>query len=297
MKKLFKISLSIALPLLLLTTMDSCKKDSTPAPPIVVVTKQVKITNSKTLGNYLTDKDGRALYVFSNDYLGVNSCPGGCEAVWPYFNVDTLTAEKLGDTSLHIADFTNVVAANGKKQIAYKGWPLYYYAPAVGGVNTPEVTGVTTGEGVGGIWFVAKTDYTIMLVNQQLVGNDGKTYKSDYTEGTGKTLFFSDGLGHTLYSFKNDRLNTNKFTKSDLSNNTVWPVYENTKVVVPSTLDASLFGSIDVFTKKQVTYKGWPLYYFAADSLVRGKTKGVSMGPTPGTWSVPFKDIAAPLAP
>jgi len=294
MKKLFKLSLGIALPLLFIS-VNSCKKDTTPNPVPVPVVKQIKIANSKTLGNYLTDRDGRTLYFFSNDFSGANSCAGGCEAVWPYFNVDTLTAEKLGDTSLHFSDFTNIIAANGKKQLAYKGWPLYYYAPGVAGVNTPEVAGVTTGEGVGSVWFVAKTDYTIMLVNAQLTGNDGKTYKPDYTEGTGKTAYFSDGLGHTLYAFKNDRFNTNKFTKSDLSNNAIWPVYENTKTVAPSTLDATLFGSIDVFTKKQMTYKGWPLYYFGADSLIRGRNKGVSVGSTPGTWPVPFKDIAAAL--
>ncbi len=286
------MSLGIALPLLSIT-VSSCTKDSTPD-PVVVVTKQIKLATSATLGTYLTDKDNRTLYFFSNDYLGANNCAGGCEAVWPYFNVDTLTAEKLGDTSLHIADFKNIVAANGKKQLAYKGWPLYYYAPSVGGVNTTEAAGLTTGEGVGGIWFIAKTDYTIMLVNAQLTGNDGKNYKSDYTEGVGRTVYFTDGLGHTLYAFKNDKMNKNNFTKSDFSNNLIWPVFENTKVVVPSTLDKSLFGSINTYTKKQMTYKGWPLYYFGADSTIRGRNKGVSIG-SPGTWPVPVKDIAPAL--
>jgi predicted lipoprotein with Yx(FWY)xxD motif len=294
MKKLFKLSLGIALPLLLVT-INSCKKENKPKPE--EIPKQIKIAKSSTLGNYLTDKDGRTLYFFSNDFLGANNCAGGCEALWPYYNVDSLSAEKLGDTSLHIADFRNIVAANGKKQLSYKGWPLYYYAPVVGGVNTLEAPGATTGEGVGGIWFVAKTDYTIMLVNAQLTGENGKSYKPDYTEGTGRTLYMTDGRGHTLYTFKNDRLNTNKFTKSDFSNNSTWAIYENTKVVVPSTLDATLFGSIDVFSKKQMTYKGWPLYHLVADSMLQGRNKGVSIGPAPGTWAVPVKDMVAPLAP
>ncbi len=45
-----------------------------------------------------------------------------------------------------------------------------------------------------------------MLVNAQLVGNNGKSYKSDYTEGTGKTLYFSDMKGVTLYAFSPDSL-------------------------------------------------------------------------------------------
>lgn len=288
MKKLINISLSIALPLLIIS-MAGCKKgDNTPP---VVITKQIKIATSKSLGSYLVDTDGRTLYFFSNDFNGQNSCAGGCEAVWPYFNVINLTADQVGD-GLDFTDFASITAANGKKQLTYKGWPLYYYAPAVGGVNTPEAAGQTTGEGVGGIWYVAKSDYTIMLVNAQLTGNDGKNYKSDYTEGAGRTIYFSDGKGLTLYAFSHDKANTNNFTKSDFSNNSAWPIYETDQIIVPSTLDKTLFGSIVVFGKKQLTYKGWPLYYFGSDAGIRGSNKGISV-PTPGVWPVPVKDIAA----
>jgi len=46
-----------------------------------------------------------------------------------------------------------------------------------------------------------------------------------------------------------------------------------------------LFSTIDVFGKKQLTYNGWPVYRYGADSLIRGNTKGVSVG-TPGLWPV-----------
>ena len=105
-----------------------------------------------------------------------------------------------------------------------------------------------------------------MLVNAQLVGNDGKNYTGTYTEGTGKTLYFSDALGKTLYAFVRDSFNNNNFTKSDFSNNSVWPIYETDVAVVPSYLDKTLFSSINVFGKKQLTYKGWPLYYFGQDN-------------------------------
>ena len=38
----------------------------------------VKIKTSPTLGEYLTDKDGKTLYFFSNDADGKNHCSGGC---------------------------------------------------------------------------------------------------------------------------------------------------------------------------------------------------------------------------
>lgn len=290
MKKLLKKGLGIVLPILIVFMIGCDKSDGVNTS----VPKVIKIATSATLGNYLTDKDGRTLYYFSNDFNGQNNCAGACEAIWPYYTVDNLTAEQLGD-SLKITDFTNLVAANGKKQLAYKGWPLYYYAPAIGGVNTLEAPGLTGGENVGGVWFVAKPDYTIMLVSNQLLGSNGKMYKSDYTEGTGKTIYFTDGKGVTLYSFRNDKANKNNYTKSDFSNNAVWPLYEQTKVVVPSSIDKSLFNSIDVFGRKQLTYKGWPLYYFDQDSTIRGRNKGFTF-PSLGVWPVVTKDVS-PAAP
>lgn len=273
----------IAVSLIVLTT--ACNKDD----DMVTPPKEIALQTSATLGTYLTDKDNRTLYFFSNDANGQNNCPGGCETNWPVFNVDGLAATDLG-TGLDLADFGTVTTASAKKQLTYKGWPLYYYAPG----GAAEAAGQTSGEGVGGIWFVAKTDYTIMIANAQLVGQDGKSYKSDYTEGTGKTAYFTDGKGLTLYTFKNDKKNTNKFTKPDFSNNPVWPIYEQDKIVVPSSLDKTLFAVIDVFGKKQLVYNGWPLYYFGQDANVRGNNKGISF-PAPLIWPVPTKN--SPEAP
>jgi predicted lipoprotein with Yx(FWY)xxD motif len=281
----------------------SCSSDSgndTPAPPTTPELKtEVNLSTSATLGSYLTDKKGRSLYFFSTDANGQSSCTGGCEALWPPFFVDNLTADKLG-TGLTLSDFGTITTPSSKKQLTYKGWPLYYYAPVSGsdpygngGTNTIETPGQTTGDGFGGIWFIAKPDYSIMIVRSQLVGHDGKNYKSDYTVGDGLTTYFTDAKGITLYTFKNDNFKKNNFTKADFSNNAVWPIYETDKIVVPSTLDKSKFSVITVFGKSQLVYNGWPLYYFGQDANVRGANKGISF-PSPGIWPVPVKDI--PLA-
>ena len=44
------------------------------------------------------------------------------------------------------------------------------------------------------------------------------------------------------------------------------------------------FGMINVHGQDQLTYKGWPLYYFGQDSE-RGDNKGVSV-PSPGVWPI-----------
>nr|WP_294923421.1 hypothetical protein [uncultured Flavobacterium sp.] len=268
----------------------SCSNDNeTPTPE---VKKEISLSTSTTLGSYLSDKDGRSLYFFSTDAKDQVTCTGGCELVWPPFYLDNLSADKLG-AGLTFSDFATITTASGKKQVTYKGWPLYYYAPSVNGTNTAEAAGKTTGDGVGGVWFIAKPDYSIMIVRSQLVGHDGENYKSDYTVGDGLTTYFTDAKGLTLYAFKFDNFNKNNYTEANFSNNAVWPIYETDKIVVPSVLDKSKFSVITVFGKSQLTYNGWPLYYFGQDASVRGSNKGISF-PTPGVWPVLTKD--SPLA-
>ncbi len=270
----------------------SCSNDDDNNPPPAEAVVQLR--TDPVLGNVITDKTNRTLYSFANDVNGENNCTGGCAAVWPVFYAGDNLTQSLLAAGLDLSDFGTITTAAGAKQTTYKSWPLYYYAPTAGGSNTPEAAGENKGEGIAGFWHVARPDYTIRLLNAQLVGNDGKNYTSAYVEGTGKTLYFTDAKGATIYTFSKDSSNKNKFTAADLSNNAVWPIYETDKVVVPSTIDKNLFGSITVFGKKQLTYKGWPLYYFGSDNKMRGSNKGVSV-PTPGIWPVGVKD--APVAP
>ncbi len=287
--------------LALMTGFAACKKDSTgtttpdngyttgTTPPTTTGgnsttgTTPIQLATNAQLGSILTTNDGRTLYFFAIDADGQSGCNGGCSAAWPTFYDATPTLA----TGLATADFGTITRADGSKQTTYKGWPLYTYAG-------DSKAGDVNGEGSGNTWFVAKPDYTVMLVNKQLVGGDGANYTSQYTPGTEVVQFITDAYGHTLYHFKNDRAKTNTFTKADLSNNAVWPVEEVTSVShVPSTLSQADFGTITVFGKTQLTYKGWPLYTFGADNAVRGNTKGVSVGP--GAW--PVNNAATTAAP
>lgn len=247
----------------------------------------VQLANTSKFGSILTDKDGRSLYSFAVDAAAQSNCNGNCAVTWPAF-YDPNPA--LG-TGLNSADFGVITRADNSKQTTYKGWPLYYF-------SNDNKAGDTNGDGVGKTWFIAKPDYTVMFANQQLLGKDGVKYNSRYQAGDEIVQYLTDDRGHTLYSFSNDVANTNKFTKSDFSNNSVWPIYEvaNRTFNVPSTLDKSLFSTITVFGKTQLTFKGWPLYFYGGDAGVKGSNKGVSV-PTPGIWPVQNKDTApAPAA-
>ena len=286
MKKI-QILLMSALLITSVIVITQCKKSDVVVVPVDPF--KVKLGTSTTLGKYLTDKDENALYFFAHDAAGVNTCTGGCTANWPIFKASGLTMANI-PSGLAIADFDSIDSPSGK-QLTYKGWPLYYYAP--GGVR--ENPKETTGDKVGGVWFVAKPDYTIMLATAQLHASDLKNYivslTNVYSEGTGMTTYFTDSIGRTLYAFFRDSANINKYTKADFSNNPAWPIYETDKIVVPSTLNKTLFSSINVFGKKQLTYKGWPMYYVKGDVDAAGKFRGYNTGvygPLPTKWPIFF---------
>ncbi|MCL4339331.1 hypothetical protein M1271_06600 [Patescibacteria group bacterium] len=105
--------------------------------------KIIEMKPNQKLGTYITDSKGVTLYVFTNDKPGISNCTGGCLTKWPPF-LQTDQNEKL-ETNLGVIKRVD----DGKMQYTWKGMPLYYY---VGDKNP----GDTTGDGAGGIWFVAK---------------------------------------------------------------------------------------------------------------------------------------------
>ena len=263
----------------------ACKKDKdntpapSPTPPTGAVLTGVKITSTTTLGNVITDNNGRSLYFFANDAGGTSNCSGNCTITWPVFYKANLSV----DAGLNAADFGEITRTDGAKQITYKGWPLYYYA-------SDATIGDVKGDAVGGAWMIAKADYTVMVGNAQLVGGDGKGYNAQGVEGTGASKYLTNDRGRTLYAYTPDRSNQNNWTldgDAASTRNTTWPVYQSASIgSVPTIIANSALGTINVFGKTQVTFRGRPLYYFGADGAAR-TTKGVS-APTPGAgiWKV-----------
>jgi predicted lipoprotein with Yx(FWY)xxD motif len=92
-----------------------------------------QIVNTKTdakLGQYLADSKGKALYTYGADTTGVSNCTGSCLADWPVY-------EATSTTNLP-ANVTVITRADGTKQYAYKGMPLYYYT---GDTSAGQVSG------------------------------------------------------------------------------------------------------------------------------------------------------------
>lgn len=94
------------------------------------------------LGTILADADGFTLYVFTVDTDGESTCYDDCADLWPPVPGDSAISPDL-DTSI----FDTTTRTDGSEQLTVNGQPLYLYTPD----TSP---GDTTGQGVGGVWFV-----------------------------------------------------------------------------------------------------------------------------------------------
>jgi len=91
----------------------------------------------------LTGSNGMTLYVFDKDAAGSGKsmCNGPCATNWPpLYAMD-------GDTAS--GDYSIVTRDDGKKQWAFKGKPLYFWAKDM-------KAGDKTGDGFNNVWHVAK---------------------------------------------------------------------------------------------------------------------------------------------
>jgi predicted lipoprotein with Yx(FWY)xxD motif len=108
----------------------------------------LKLRNTR-YGPILFDGRDRVLYGFTRDKRGGKStCYGACAAAWPvYFSRGAVKATRGVKQSL----IGTVRRRNGRLQVTYNGWPLYYYAHE----GPREVKCQDVNE-FGGLWLVVK---------------------------------------------------------------------------------------------------------------------------------------------
>ncbi|MBL1420173.1 MAG: hypothetical protein COC24_006645 [Alphaproteobacteria bacterium] len=93
------------------------------------------------LGNVVADDKGMTVYTFKKDKKGTSNCYDDCATAWPPFYAGSYDDAK--------GDFSKIERKDGKMQWAHKGWPLYLW-------QGDAAKGDTTGNKVGGVWFVVK---------------------------------------------------------------------------------------------------------------------------------------------
>ena len=104
----------------------------------------VNVVSKSGLGSYLTNATGFTLYTFRVDTAnsGTSACTGGCSEKWPTFYVANLNLP----SGLSATSFTVITRPDGGKQLAFDGWPLYYF-------SSDMKPGDTNGQGIGNVWY------------------------------------------------------------------------------------------------------------------------------------------------
>jgi len=134
--------------LLIIFALAACGKSTEVKTEAVQPDQALQLLKNEKAGEYLADPQGRALYYFKKDEAGKSNCSGDCLANWPAFTQEDFAVPEGFDKK----DFDTITREdNGKKQVTYKGFPLYYFAKDLqkGDVN---------GQGVKDVWFVINSE-------------------------------------------------------------------------------------------------------------------------------------------
>jgi predicted lipoprotein with Yx(FWY)xxD motif len=160
-----------------------------------------------------------------------------------------------------------ITRADGGAQVTYNGLPLYYFA-------ADKAAGDINGQGVNNVWYVLDASGKPVTSAPAASGGTGSTGGTTVNVGQDATLgsFLVDAKGMTLYLFTQDTPNTSNCYNSCA---TYWPPLLTTGAPVAGTgLTASMLGTTSrTDGTTQVTYNGWPLYYYLGDKAA-GDTKG-----------------------
>ncbi len=148
MKKLL-VSAAIAAFALPATGAATRAPEAASAPTATEMTVPTLTMRNSRFGRVLFDGKGRVLYGFTRDKRGGKStCYGACAKAWPvYFAKGKLTA----GTGVKKSLIGTIKRRDGRLQVTYNGWPLYYYAhEGPGQILCQNV------DEFGGLWLVVK---------------------------------------------------------------------------------------------------------------------------------------------
>jgi predicted lipoprotein with Yx(FWY)xxD motif len=250
----------------------------TEPPAVVPVTGGTTLSVGKndSLGSFLVDDKGMTLYLFTKDTANTSNCYDKCATAWPPL---ITTGKPVASTGVDASMLGTTTRKDGSIQVTYNGWPLYYY-------EKDKAAGDVVGQDVGNVWFVVspagdKVESAAQATEAPATSAPatGATVGLGNNDKLGSILV--DDKGMTLYLFTKDTPNTsNCYDKCA----TAWPPLLTTgNPVAGEGVDASLLGTT---TRKdgsvQVTYNGWPLYYYEKDKAP-GDVVGQDVG---GVWFV-----------
>ncbi len=101
-------------------------------------------TRTGPFGVYLTDQNGRSLYLFTTDTNKTSTCNGACATAWPPL---TATGTPTAGGSAQSSMLGTITRSDGTMQVTYGGHPLYYYAKDAS-------PGDSNGQGLNKKWYL-----------------------------------------------------------------------------------------------------------------------------------------------
>jgi predicted lipoprotein with Yx(FWY)xxD motif len=284
--KIPHLVLSMLVGLVLLVTACSPQATPTAAPlpteapatepaAVVPVTggSVVNLGQNDTLGSFLVDDKGMTLYLFTKDTPNTTVCYEKCAVAWPPL---LTTGDPVAGEGVDASLLGTTERTDGTIQVTYNGWPLYYY-------EKDKAPGDVVGQDVGGVWYVVSAAGEMVQTAAATEAPAAAGGAATVSLGQNDTLgsFLVDDKGMTLYLFTKDSPNTT-VCYEDCA--VAWPPLLTTgDPVAAEGVDASLLGTTErTDGTVQVTYNGWPLYYYEKDEAP-GDVVGQDVG---GVWYV-----------
>jgi predicted lipoprotein with Yx(FWY)xxD motif len=124
-------------------------------------------TTAGSTGAFLTDKSGRAVYLWVKDGKNMSACSGACAGAWPPV---TATGAVTASGSVQASGLSTITRSDGTKQVTYDGHPLYYFAGDSG-------SGQTNGQGNDGFgakwWLVSPSGAQITSADKVSASGSG----------------------------------------------------------------------------------------------------------------------------
>jgi len=134
---------------------------ATAAPAASAPTVRVGVGRTAQYGPFLTDGNGRALYLLEEDGRGQSTCYEMCAVIWPPLLAGQ-SAPVSADPSVQTNLLGSIPRRGGGAQATYNGHPLYYYL----GDSGP---GQTRGQHVEDSW----GEWYLVSPTGRHVGEDG----------------------------------------------------------------------------------------------------------------------------
>jgi predicted lipoprotein with Yx(FWY)xxD motif len=254
---------------------------ASPTPEMVEVDEaELSVADTAEFGEILVGNDGMTLYMFTIDGPNQSNCDEDCLILWPPLLTERVPS--LGEgVDPDLVGATETV--DGSLMVTYNGRPLYFWIQ-------DQQPGDTTGQGVGGVWYVVSPEGepigmdeqdAMAATDEESAVEEGEMAEEDPDIEVAQNTRFGDILtgkdGMTLYMFLMDEENVSNCRGGCLS---LWPplVVEGDEPVLGEGVDPDLIGTADLEDGRQVvTYNGMPLYYYAQDTR-EGDLNGQGVG-------------------